>query len=140
MSVRLQLNNNIPSSSQQFVSIISVYAPTHKAAAEKFYDDLQAVICLVLSLWLRSYNHCDRQKYLTQRRLVACKVWECKNRWYQEKARSIQAALSQNRPSVVWQDIHAICKSRVGLQPVKPRAVKKQDGSFCSRSVETLGQ
>ena len=79
----------------------------------------------LISLWLRSYNHRDRQKYLIQRRLVARKVWECKNRWYQEKARYIQAALSQNRPSVVWQDIHAICKSRAGLQPVKPRAVKK---------------
>ena len=94
----------------------------------------------LFSLWLRSSNHRDRQKYLTQRRLVVRKVWECKNRWYQEKARSIQAALSQNRPSAVWQDIHAICKSRAGLQPVKSRAVKKQDGSFCSGSVETLGR
>ena len=88
---------------------------------------------------LRSHNHHDRQKYLTQRRLVAHKVWECKNRWYQEKAKSIQAVFSQGRPSVAWQDIHAICKSRAGLQPVQPRAVRKQDGSLCCGSVKTLG-
>ena len=76
----------------------------------------------LFSLWLRSYNHHDRQKYLTQRRLVAHKVWERKNRWYQGKVKSIQAALSQGRPSVVWQDIHAICN---GLQPVQPRTVRK---------------
>ena len=91
-------------------------------------------------LWLRSQNHWDRQKFLTQRRQVAHKVWECKSRLYQEKAKSIQAALSQGRSSVVWQDIHAICKSRAGLQPVQPRAVRKQDGSLCCGSVEMLGR
>ena len=49
---------------------------------------------------------------------MAHKVWECKNRLYQEKANSIQAVLSLGRPTVVWQDIHAFCRSRAGLQPV----------------------
>ena len=39
-------------------------------------------------MWLRSHNHRDGQKFLTQRHQVAHKVWECKNR-YQEKAKSI---------------------------------------------------
>ena len=69
---------------------------------------------------------------------MAHKVWECKNRWYQEKANSIQCALSLGRPSVVWQDVHAICRSRAGLQSVQPRAVRKQDGSLCCGSEETL--
>ena len=47
-------------------------------------------------------------------------------------------SLSQGRPSVVWQDIHAICKSRAGLQPVQPKVVRKQDGSLCCGSVMTL--
>ena len=47
VSVCLQLNGNYPSGSQQFVSIVSVYTPNHRAlpeVKEKFYDDLQAVI------------------------------------------------------------------------------------------------
>ena len=94
----------------------------------------------LFSLWLQSQNHQDRQKILTQRHQVAHKVQEGKNRWYQEKANSIQVSLSQGRPSVMWQDIHAICKSRAGLQPVQPRAVRKQDSSLCCGSVETLGR
>jgi len=38
---------------------------------------------------------------------------------------------------VVWKDIHGICSSRAGLQPVQPRAVRKQDGSLCCGSEET---
>ena len=94
----------------------------------------------LFSVWLQSQSHRDRQKFLTQRRHVAHKVWECKNKWYQEKANSIQATLSLGRPSVVWQDIHAICRSRAGLQPVQPRAVRKQDGSLCCGSEETLSR
>ena len=41
---------------------------------------------------------------------------------------------------MVWKDIHNICQSRGGLQPVQPRAVKKQDGSLCCESVEMLGR
>ena len=45
--LRLQFSGKYPSVGQQFVSIVSVYAPTHRAPAEvkkAFYDDLQAVI------------------------------------------------------------------------------------------------
>ena len=52
MSVRLQLGEKYPARNQQFMSIVSVYAPTHRAPAEvkeKFYDDLQAVISSVPS-------------------------------------------------------------------------------------------
>ena len=58
VSVHLQFGgkhpsgSQCPSGSQQFVTIISVYAPTHRAPAEvkeKFYDDLQAVISSVPS-------------------------------------------------------------------------------------------
>jgi len=45
------------------------------------------------SVWLQSHNHRDRQKFLT---LAARKVWECKNKWYQEKDKSIPSrALSR---------------------------------------------
>ena len=50
--VHLQFGDKHPSGSQQYVSIISVYAPTHRAPAdvkEKLYDDLQAVISSVPS-------------------------------------------------------------------------------------------
>jgi len=32
----------------------------------------------LFSVWLQSHNHQERQKFLTQRHLVARKVWECK--------------------------------------------------------------
>ena len=57
------------------------YQPDWFVEAE---DVLRALIdkCNNLfSLWLWSYNYRDRHKYLTQGRLVARKVWECKNRW-----------------------------------------------------------
>ena len=41
---------------------------------------------------------------------------------------------------MVWKDIHDIYKSRGGLQPVQPRAVKKQDVSLCCGSVEMFGR
>jgi len=85
---------------------------------------------------LQTQNHRDGQKFLTQRCLVAHKVKKCKNRWYQEKANSIQAVLSQGRPIVMWQDIHVIHRSRASLQPVKPRVGRKQDGSLCCGSEE----
>ena len=49
-----------------------------------------------------------------------------KNRWLQEKARSIQNAyaLAQGRPSVVWQGIRAIRQCRAVIQPVRCYAIK----------------
>jgi len=41
VSVRIQLSDNYLSGSQQCVSIISVYVPTHAGVKQKFYDDLQ---------------------------------------------------------------------------------------------------
>ena len=34
------------------------------------------------------------------------------------------------KSSEMWENIHAIYRSRASLQPVKPTAVRKQDGSF----------
>ena len=40
---------------------------------------------LLFSKWLRTQHHSDRQRYVTQRRLVASEVKRVKNEWFQEK-------------------------------------------------------
>jgi len=80
----------------------SRYQPDWITEAEDILEPLIDRRNKLFSVWLWSHNHRDRQKFLTQRHQLAHKVWECKNKWYREKAESIQAALS---PSVVWKDI-----------------------------------
>ena len=63
-----------------------------------------------------------------------------KSNWLQEKVQSIQDALLQGRPSVVWQDISAIHECRAGLQPVQCSAIKKRDGELCVGLEETLSR
>ena len=55
-------------------------------------------------------------------------------------ANSVQSALAQGNPSVMWRDIKAICQCRAGLQPVRPRTIRQQDGSFCIGPAETVGR
>ena len=55
-------------------------------------------------------------------------------------ANSVQSALAQGNPSVMWCDLKAICQCRAGLQPVRPRTIRKQDGSFCAGPAETVGR
>ena len=92
----------------------------------------------LFSLWLRSGRHDDRQRYLTQRRCVAIAVRTCKNQWFQDMASSVQTALAQGNPNVVWHDIQVIGQCRAGLQPVRSRAIRKWNGSFCIGPAETL--
>ena len=63
-----------------------------------------------------------------------------KNKWLQGKAQSIQDALDQGKPSVVWQDIRAIHECRAGLQPVRYSIIKKRDGVLCVGPEETLNR
>ena len=54
------------------------------------------------------------------------------------KAQSIQNALTQGRPSMVWQDIRAIRECRAGVQPVRCCVIKKKDGEVCVGPEGTL--
>ena len=94
----------------------------------------------LFSHWLLSGSKADRQRHLSQKHCVASAMRSSKNKWLQEKAQSIQDALVQGRPSVVWQDIWAICECRVGLQPVRCSAIKKRDGELCVGLEEILGR
>ena len=69
---------------------------------------------------------------------MAATVRTCKNQWFKDMANSVQSALAQGNPSVMWRDIKAICQCRVGLQPVRPITIRKQDGSFCIGPAETV--
>ena len=71
---------------------------------------------------------------------MAATVRTCKNQWFKDMANSVQYALAQGNPNVMWRDIQAICQCRAVLQPVRPRAIRKQDGSFCIGPVETVGR
>ena len=95
---------------------------------------------VLFSRWLLSGRGVDRRKYLSQRRSVASAVGSSKNKWLQEKAKSIQDALAQGRPNGVWQDIRAIRECRAGLQPVRCCSIKKKDGELCVGPAETLSR
>ena len=71
--------------------------------AERFLRPMIAKRNVLFSRWLLSGHGVDRQKYLSQRRSVASAVGSSKNKWLQEKAKSIQDALAQGRPNGVWQ-------------------------------------
>ena len=92
----------------------------------------------LFSLWLRSGRHDDQQRFLIQRWCVAIAVKTRKNQWFQDMASSVQTALAQGNPNVVWRDIKAICQCRAGLQPVRSRAIRKRNSSFCNGPAETL--
>ena len=80
----------------------------------------------------------DRQRYLSQKRCVAIVVRSSKNKWLQEKAQSIQNALAQSRPSMVWQDICAIHECQADIYPVRCCVIRKKDGEVCVGPEETL--
>ena len=54
---------------------------------------------VLFSCWLLSGRGVDRRKHLSQRCSVASAVGSSKNKWLQEKAKSIQDALAQGRPN-----------------------------------------
>ena len=69
---------------------------------------------------------------------MASAVRSSKNKWLQEKSQSIQDALAQGRPSVVWYDIRAIHECQAGIQPVCCCAIRKKDGEACVGPDEIL--
>ena len=80
----------------------------------------------LFSLWLRSGHHDDRQRYLTQRQCVAIAVRTCKNQWFQDMASSVQTALAQGNPNVVWRKQFVnveLVFSRFGLEVFVSRMV-----------------
>ena len=92
----------------------------------------------LFSLWLRFGRHDDQQRYLTQRWCVAIAVRTCKNQWFQDMASSVQIALVQGNPNVVWRGIRTYCQCIAGLQPVWSRAIHEWNGSFCIGPIKTL--
>ena len=73
--------------------------PNWFTAAESFLHPMIAKRNVLFSHWLLSGRGVDRQKYLSQRRSVASAVGSSKNKWLQEKTKSIQDALAQGRPN-----------------------------------------
>ena len=67
--------------------------PNWFTAAESFLRPMIAKCNVLFSHWLLSGRGVDRQKYLSQGRSVASAVGSSKNKWLQEKAKSIQDAL-----------------------------------------------
>ena len=112
--------------------------PNWFAAAQGSLRPLISRRNALFSRWLRSGRAVDRQRYLSQRRCVASAVRSSKNKWLQEKAQSIQVALVQGRPNVVWRDIRAIRECRAGIQPVRCCVIKKKNGEVCVGSEQTL--
>ena len=42
--------------------------------------------------WLKTKHHSDRQRYMAQRREVACEVRRAKNAWFQQKEHEVEGA------------------------------------------------
>ena len=74
------------------------------AAAQSSLQPLISKCNALFSCWLQFGCAVDRQRYLSQRCCLASAVRSSKNQLLQEKAQSIQDAMAQDRPSVVWQD------------------------------------
>ena len=61
--------------------------------------------------WLKSGSNWDRQKYVSQRRLVAGAVKQAKNDWQQEKARLVEVGmLSGGSSGLAWWSIRVMQK------------------------------
>ena len=61
--------------------------------------------------WLKSGSNGDRQKYVSQRKLVAGAVKQAINDWLQEKARFVEVGmLSGSYSGLAWQSIQEMQK------------------------------
>ena len=81
--------------------------------------------------WLRTHHHSDRQRYVAQRSAVAREVKRGKNTWFQQKAKQIEIEILQGASGRgVWQGLREIQRGRAGLQPVRPKAIRKEDGQL----------
>ena len=127
-----------------YVTIVSMYAPTHGTTQEKkeeFYDDLKTALDSVHKddALLKSHYHSDRQRYVAQRRAVAKEVKQAKNTWFQKKAwemkREIMKGTSEGG---VWQGLREIQRGRAGLQPVRQTAIRNGDGQLWVDEEESL--
>ena len=114
--------------------------PDWFVAAESSFRPLISKRNEFFSRCLLSGSDVIRQKYLSQRSCIAGVVRSSKNKWLEENAQSIQDALNQGTPSVIWQDIRAIHECRAGLQPVRCFVIKKRDGVLCVGPEETLNR
>ena len=89
--------------------------------------------------WLGTHNNSNRQRYLTQRRAVACKLRRAKNEWLQRKASEVERGMLKGGSGKrAWQSLREIQRGRPGLQPVRQCAVRKSDNHLCVSQEEIL--
>ena len=71
--------------------------------------------------------------------MVAHEVKQAKNAWFQIKAKEIEISMMKGGAGKgVWTGLREIQSGRMGLQPVKPRAVRTTGGQLCKGPSETL--
>ena len=86
--------------------------------------------------WLSTRCPTDRQRYVTMRREVARKIRCCKNAWFQEKAGEVEVAVRRGRGA--WKGLREMQRGRLGMRPVRTRAVRDLDGKLCTGHDDTL--
>ena len=93
----------------------------------------------LFSTWLRTHHHRHRQQFLSQRRLVASEIKHAKNEWFQAKACEVEHGMMTGIAGKgVWQGLRDIQRGRRGLQPVRPRVIKKRNGDVCVSPSEAV--
>ena len=79
--------------------------------------------------WLRTQLPEDRERFVNQRRHVAKMVREAKNNWYQQEAQLVECGVADGGSvHAVWRSLRNIQRGRAGLQPVRPKSVRRIDG------------
>ena len=83
---------------------------------------------------LKTHHNSDRQ-------MVAKEVKRAKNAWFGRKAQEIESEIQKGACSKgIWKGLKEMQHRREGLQAVKPKSIRKQDGKLCMDSIETLQQ
>ena len=89
--------------------------------------------------WLHTQLPGDRERFVNQRRHVAKMVREAKNNWYQQQAQLVECGVADGGSMhAVWRSLRNIQRGRAGLQPVRPKSVRRIDVQLCCGPVETL--
>ena len=88
----------------------------------------------LFATWLKTHHHRDRQRYVAQRRLVVQEVKRAKNTWFHVEKGMHKGVAGR----AVWQGIKAIQRGKAGLQPMRAKAIRKDDGTLCMGLEESL--
>ena len=71
-------------------------------------------------------------------RTVTAAVRKAKNNWFQQKAKGTEGKVMKGVVGDAWKYITDIQSGRAGLNPTKPKAVRKLDGDLCTTPEESL--